>query len=362
MEDYMNNIEKFRAALGDKSCDFDAILITGDINRRYATGFPGTAGVALILPDGAWFFTDTRYFEAAASAITNAEVRQMDREYSYAQLVDDVCAARGIRSLGYEDAVMTVAEYAQWGEHLTASLNPASSLTKRLRAVKSSAEIELMIAAQRVAEQSFNEMLPMISREVTERELAAELTCRMLKNGAEDKSFDPIIVSGTRSSMPHGVPTDAKIGRGFLTIDFGAKLNGWCSDTTRTLCIGEPTDEERRVYDAVLRAQLVGISKFHAGVLGCEVHSAAQASLDEAGYGEYFGHGFGHSLGLEIHEDPNANAANKGELPEGAVVSAEPGVYLPGRFGVRIEDVVVVTRDGCRDITNLPKELQIIDA
>jgi Xaa-Pro aminopeptidase len=217
-----------------------------------------------------------------------------------------------------------------------------------------------MIKAQRIAEKSFEEILPLISGKITEKELSAELICRFLKNGADDKSFDPIVVSGVRSSMPHGVPTDAYIGKGFLTFDFGVKLGGWCSDTTRTVCVGKPDDEMVKIYETVLRAQMAGIAAAKAGVRGSEIDGSARRVIDEAGYGSYFGHGFGHSLGLEIHETPNAAPSNDGEIPEGAVISAEPGIYIPGRYGVRIEDVIYITKDGCENITNLSKTLLIV--
>ncbi|MDR0916274.1 MAG: Xaa-Pro peptidase family protein [Oscillospiraceae bacterium] len=355
----MNNIEKLQQALGN--ADFDAFLITGDINRRYATGFPGSAGAALISRGGAWFFTDTRYFEAATAAIPNAEVRQTSREKPYAALINDVCAEHNLRTLAVEDAVLTHREYREFEEKLDAKLADGSDAISALRAVKSADELAAMIRAQELAETAFTSILPLISTNITERELAAELTSAMLRLGAEDKSFDPIIVSGARSSLPHGVPTGAKLGRGMLTIDFGARLDGWCSDTTRTLCLGAPTDEERRVYETVLAAQLAGIAAAKAGVLGSDIHRAAAEVIEKAGYGAYFGHGFGHSLGLEIHEPPNASPTWDKPLPDGAVISAEPGIYLPQRFGVRIEDVIQLTATGSVNITKLPKELMVID-
>jgi Xaa-Pro aminopeptidase len=200
----------------------------------------------------------------------------------------------------------------------------------------------------------------MITPGITEKQLAAELLYLLLKNGADDKSFDPIIVSGEKSSMPHGVPGDKPIGGGFLTIDFGARLDGWCSDTTRTLCVGKPTDEMVNIYNTVLRAQEAGIAAARAGVRGCDVDAAARSVIAQAGYGSYFGHGFGHGLGLEVHELPTASQIYEEPLPAGAVISAEPGIYLPGRFGVRIEDVVFITEDGCENITNLAKQLIIL--
>jgi Xaa-Pro aminopeptidase len=351
----MNFIEKLQKAVAD--AEIDALLITSDVNRRYATGFPSSAGVALIAADGAWFFTDTRYFEAASAAITNAEVRLTNRENPYTRLLNDVCAERGFATLGFEEARVTFKEHADFAAKLAAALVPSQRLLTDARAVKTEGELDKLIAAQHIAEKSFNDILPKISTDITERELANELYFAFLRNGADDKSFDTIAVSGPRSSMPHGVPTDAKIAEGFLTLDFGVKKDGYCSDTTRTVCVGRATDEMRLVYDTVLAAQLAGIAAARAGVRGCDIHAAAHNVIANAGFGEYFGHGFGHSLGLEIHEEPNASPTNAGEIPAGAVISAEPGIYLPGRFGVRIEDVIYITEDGCRNITELPKEL-----
>ncbi|MDR0906845.1 MAG: Xaa-Pro peptidase family protein [Oscillospiraceae bacterium] len=354
----MNFIEKLQKNVAE--AEFDALLITSDINRRYATGFPSSAGVAIIAADGAWFFTDTRYFEAASAAIPNAEVRLTNRENPYAKLINDVCAERGYTTLGFEEERVTFKEHANFAEKLTATLVPAQKFLTDARAVKTAEELDKMIAAQRIAEKSFNDILSKISTKITERELANELFFAFLRNGADDKSFATIAVSGPRSSMPHGVPTDEKISEGFLTLDFGVIKDGYCSDTTRTVCIGRATDEMRLVYDTVIAAQLAGIAAAKAGVRGCDIHAAAHNVIANAGFGEYFGHGFGHSLGLEIHENPNASPTNTGEIPAGAVISAEPGIYLPGRFGVRIEDVIYITEDGCVNITELPKELMEI--
>ncbi|MDR2616007.1 MAG: Xaa-Pro peptidase family protein [Oscillospiraceae bacterium] len=353
-----NNIEKLRAAARDAG--LDALMVTSPVNRLYATGFASSAGVLLIAREKSWFFTDSRYIEAAELAITGAEVRQSDRENTYAKLINDVCAEYGLRRIGFEDGAVTYAEYLDRKEKLSAELVPAQKLLEAARRVKSREELDKMIAAQRIAEKSFNDILPLVSTDITERELASELLIAFLRNGADGKSFDPIVVSGERSSMPHGVPTDNPLAQGFLTIDFGVVKDGWCSDTTRTVCRGRATEEMRKVYDTVLRAQLRGIETARAGVLGREVHGAAARVIADAGYGQYFGHGFGHGLGLEVHETPSASASYAGELPEGAVISAEPGIYLPGKYGVRIEDVIYITASGSENITNLPKELMEI--
>ncbi|MDR2358076.1 MAG: aminopeptidase P family protein [Oscillospiraceae bacterium] len=354
----INNIGRITREL--RGADGDCFMITSPVNRLYATGFTSSAGVVLIARERAWFFTDSRYSESAAGSVEGVEVRQVSGRNGYTDAVNAVISELGLRRVGFEDGHVTYSEYAIWKTRLKASLFAMSETLDRLRAVKSAAELAAMKRAQRVSERSFEQVLPLISADISERELAAELICRFLKNGADDKSFDPIVVSGARSSMPHGVPTDNKIQEGFLTIDFGVKVDGWCSDTTRTLCVGEPTREMRRVYDTVLRAQLRGIETARAGVSGKEVDEAARAVIGEAGYGEYFSHGFGHGLGLEVHEQPSASESNTAPLPSGAVISAEPGIYIPGRFGVRIEDVIYITEGGSENITALPKNMMII--
>ena len=196
---------------------------------------------------------------------------------------------------------------------------------------------------------------------MTEQELCAELIYCLYKNGGEGLSFDPIVVSGPNSSMPHGVPGDRKLQKGdFITMDFGVLYRGYCSDMTRTVALGYATDEMKKVYRTVLDAQLAGIAASRAGVTGKEIDGAARDVITKAGYGKYFGHGYGHSLGMEIHEDPNCNVRNEQPLPLHAVCSAEPGIYLPGKFGVRIEDVVIMEENGCIDITKSPKNLIIL--
>ena len=218
-----------------------------------------------------------------------------------------------------------------------------------------------MIKAQEITDRAFTEVCARIHEGMTEKELAAELIYCLYKNGGEGLSFDPIVVSGPNTSMPHGVPGDRKLRKGdFITMDFGVLYQGYCSDMTRTVALGFATDEMKKVYDTVLKAQLAGIAVSKAGVSGKSVDKAARDVITEAGYGEYFGHSYGHSLGLEIHENPNCNLRNEAPMPLHAVVSAEPGIYLPDKFGVRIEDVVIFEEDGCRDITKSPKELLIV--
>ena len=351
-------MNKIARAVKEKGAD--GIIITSEVNRRYAAGFPSSDGLCLITAEKSWFFTDSRYIEAAQAKIKNMEVLPVDRENSYFSRVNKIICELGIKTLMYEDGRMTVSQYERYREKLQCELVPAGELIEKIRAVKTTDEIEIMIQAQRIAEKSFNEILPEISTDITEKQLAAKLIYRFLMNGAENVSFDPIVVSGARSSMPHGVPTDEKIQPGFLTMDFGVIYKGYCSDTTRTVCVGKPTGEMVRVYNTVLEAQLAGVETARAGALGRDIDGAGRRVIKNAGYGEYFGHSFGHCLGLEVHEMPSASPSYDREIPAGAVISAEPGIYLPGKFGVRIEDVLIIREGGCDDITLLPKELLCI--
>ena len=338
----------------------DAMLITSLSNRRYATGFPSSGGFVLVTREKSYFFTDSRYIEAAAKAISESEVIEISGREDRFKKLNDVLRGHGAKRVGFEENDLTWSLFTAYKAGLKCTLRPAQALLSGLRAVKSRAELDIMIKAQRIAEKSFNEILGIISTDITERDLASELLYRMLKNGAEDSSFDIIVVSGERSSMPHGGPEDRKLQNGFLTIDFGAKVDGYCSDTTRTLCIGEPTDEMKKAYNTVLEAQAAGISAARADVAGRDIDKAARDVIYSAGYEGCFGHAFGHSLGLDIHESPNASPSEEKPIPDGAVISAEPGIYIPGKFGVRIEDVIYITAEGCENITYLPKELTVI--
>lgn len=345
------------------SCGLDALLITGEANRFYASGFhsAGTDGAALVTRDRAWYFTDSRYIEAAGRQVEGAEVLMTGRGRSYAALVEEIIQSRKLEKVGFEDAYMTVADYEAYRKALSCRLEPAAALLAELRQVKDSEEQKSLIAAQRIAEKAFEEILNELRPGVTEKEVAARLQYLMLHYGAENMSFDPIAVSGPNGSMPHGVPSEKPLASGeFLTMDFGCIKNGYCSDMTRTVAVGFATEEMQMVYHTVLAAQEAGIAAAKAGATGAEVDGAARRVIANAGYGEYFGHSFGHGVGVEIHEQPNATPGNEKPLPAGAVISAEPGIYLPSRMGVRIEDVIILKEGGCTDITKAPKELIVL--
>ena len=353
----MNNVKKISAAVAESEAQ--AIFVTSDQNRYYATGFASSAGELIICGDGhAALFIDARYFEEASRSITQVEVIRSNDKPVY-ELMNDYFKSHNVTKLAVEEGSLSYAAYTSLQSKLEPELVPGQSLLRELRAVKSDEEMEILIAAQRIAEKAYRNTLKLITPDITERELAAELTCQMLKLGAQDKSFDPIVVSGTLSSVPHGKPRDVKLQRGFLTMDFGALYKGYCSDTTRTVAIGEPTAEMVKVYDTVLRAQTEAIKAARAGMLGRELDGVARRVITEAGYGEYFSHSLSHGVGIDIHEFPNCSPKSENVLEPGDVISMEPGIYLPGRFGVRIEDVIQIQKDGCFDLTDLPKTLEV---
>lgn len=356
----MNNIAKIQNALVKNN--LDALLITDEKNQRYAAGFPFTDGYVLVSREKAWLITDSRYIEAAELAAGDcAAVQMYDRQHSAMSLVKAALKEAGVSRLGGEERKLNHGDYQELEKELGLPLLPAQQLLADLRAVKDQEEIASMIKAQRISEAALEETLPIIKPGMTEREVAAELVYRMLRHGSEGNSFDPIVVTGAKTSMPHGVPGDEVIKSGdFITMDFGSLKDGYCSDMTRTVAVGRASDEMKNVYSVVLEAQLAGIAAAKAGVPGKVIDGAARDVIEKAGYGEYFGHGFGHSLGLDIHEAPNANMRGEAPMPEGAVISAEPGIYLPGRFGVRIEDVMILRENGAEVITKAPKELIIL--
>lgn len=353
----MNHLEHIAAHLDG----LDAMLLTSEANGYYATGFMGE-GIALVTRRGSWYFTDSRYTEAADMAIGNAAViREVSREKPFSVLINEALAEAGAEKAGFEDQRMTVAEHAVYSEKLHCTLTPASSLMTELRGSKDEEELSCMTAAQRIAEGALEQILKEIRPGMTEKEIAARLNYLMVSAGAEKTSFDTIVASGPNGSMPHAVPGMRKVREGdFITMDFGCVYKGYCSDMTRTVALGRPSDEMRNVYDIVLQAQLAGIAAAKAGVTGAAIDGAARKVIQDAGYGAYFGHSFGHSLGIDIHEAPNAAPGNDKPMPDGAVVSAEPGIYLPGKFGVRIEDVMILRPDGAQVITKAPKALLVL--
>ena len=353
----MKNLEKYLSLLDG---EVDGLLLTSRYSRHYGAEFDIAEGVAIVTKAGCRYFTDSRYIESAQAGLKGFEVMDIAGA-GYFKRLNDAIADFGVTTLGFEEAYLTVAEFQGFEKNLNAKLVPYNAKIAGFRAVKEEWELENMRQAQKIADKAFAEVLPRVKKGMSELELQAELIYCLYKNGAHGLSFDPIVVSGPNSSMPHGVAGERKIQEGdFVTMDFGVLYGGYCSDMTRTVAVGYATEEMKKIYDTVLQAQLAGIAATKAGVPGKDIDAAARKVIEDAGYGPYFGHGYGHSLGLEVHESPSPNGANAEPMPVGAVASAEPGIYLPGKYGVRIEDVTVFLENGCEDITHSPKNLIIV--
>lgn len=354
----MKNLEKYRSLLDG---EVDGLLLTSRYSRHYGAEFDIAEGVAIVTKKGCRYFTDSRYIESAQNNIKDFEVLDVHQGCGYFQRLNDAIADFGVTALGYEENYLTVAELMGYEKSLNAKLVPYNKEINGFRGMKEEWELALMRKAQTITDKAFSEVLGRIKPGMTELELQAELIYCMYKNGGTGLAFDPIVVSGPNTSLPHGVAGERVIQPGdFVTMDFGASYMGYCSDMTRTVAVGFATEEMKTVYSTVLKAQESAIAATKAGVPGKDIDAVARKVIADAGYGQYFGHGYGHSLGLEIHEAPNVNTGNANPLPVGAVCSAEPGIYLPGKFGVRIEDVTILTEDGCEDITASPKHLIIV--
>lgn len=354
----MNHIEKIAARLPEYG--LDAMMITSESGERYALGFHGE-GLLLVTRNSAQYSTDGRYIEAAREQIGGAEICLTTPEKGHMAFAREYIEAKQLHNVGFESGAMTVDGHKKYVQALPCVLTPAQDLLDNLRASKDEGELALMRRAQEITDEAFKAILSFIRPGMTEREIAARLVYELLNRGGEKVSFDPIVAAGPNGSRPHAVPGDQIVEAGmFITMDFGCKVGGYCSDMTRTVALGQPTQEMEEVYAAVLAAQKAGINAARAGVTGQEIDAAARNVLREAGFGDYFSHSFGHSLGVDIHEAPNASSREKRPMPVGAVISAEPGVYIPGKFGVRIEDVLILNETGREDITRSPKDLIVL--
>ncbi len=333
-------------------------LITSDINRRYFTGMKSSAGAVLIFPDYACLIIDFRYFEKASAVVTDCEVIKQDKLTCQ---INDIAAAHGAQSIMIESETVTVAELARLTAKLRLPVDSSGTLSGiigKMRQIKSEDELNLIIKAQRIAEAALEKTLDFIREGVTERETALFLNNAMLTMGAEDISFETIALFGENTSMPHGTPTDRPLKRGEpVLMDFGAVCDGYHSDMTRTVVLGEPSEELAKVYDIVLRAQEKALKTARAGISCKLLDGIARDFISENGYGGAFGHGLGHSVGLEIHEPPAANTRDDTVLQENMIMTVEPGIYLPKKFGVRIEDFVVIKQNSAYNLTNAPKNL-----
>jgi Xaa-Pro aminopeptidase len=343
----------------------DILLVTELLNVRYLTGYSGSNGLALVGPRTRMFITDFRYVEQAAEEVDPSFQRRRAPQDLLDAIPNELAAdGAGPTRLGFEDAHVSVRQHRRLRELLPeqVELVAAGDLVERLRAVKDPEEVARIREATKLADTAFERMIATGLAGRTERAVAIALEDEMRALGAQRPSFETIVAAGPHGALPHAQPRDVVIGRGELVvIDWGAQLDGYCSDCTRTVATGDPGEEAKQAYDLVLAAQLAGVAAVKAGEGTRDVDGVARKVIGAGGHSEHFGHGLGHGVGLDIHESPRLSQRSEDELRAGNVVTVEPGVYLPGRFGIRIEDLVVVTEGGCEILTAVPKELIVTE-
>ncbi|MEH7305621.1 M24 family metallopeptidase [Neobacillus drentensis] len=353
----MEKIEKLRSNFSTHG--IDGILITSPYNRRYISNFTGTAGVVLISADKAQFLTDFRYIEQATKQCQGFEIIKITG--SIPEEVAVQAKKLGIQKLGFEEDFLTYSSFKLYDKEIEAELVPISGVIEKLRLIKTDSELKILKVAADIADAAFKHILDFISPGKTELEVSNELEFFMRKAGATSSSFDTIVASGHRSALPHGVASDKVIGAGdIVTMDYGCYYNGYVSDITRTVAVGEPDAKLKEIYEIVLEAQLRGMAGIKPGLTGKEADAITRDYISEKGYGEYFGHSTGHGIGLEIHEAPGLSMKSDVVLEPGMVVTCEPGIYIPGLGGVRIEDDLVITKDHNEALTHSTKELIIL--
>lgn len=336
-------------------------LITDETSIFYFTGFPHSEGYLLITPDNSFLLVDFRYIEAAENTVSTSEVVMFSNPF---EKINELLSANNTEEVLLENDKVTLSSFKAMQAEIKASLIDSGLLSdtiRKLRLIKSEDEVEKLKKAQLIAEKAYLRVLDMVKPGITERQIALELEYLMKKNGAEKIAFDLITVTGKKTSLPHGVPSDVEIKEGdFITFDIGAVYEGYHSDMTRTIAVGKVSDEQKKIYDIVLKAHLEGLKSVKAGVNAFDVDKVCRDIIIEEGYGEYFGHGTGHGVGLEIHEEPRVSPKGNTILAPGMIITVEPGIYLPDKFGVRIEDTVLVTEEGYETFAHISKDLIII--
>ena len=353
----MAYVEKLRERMEEASVD--ALMVGDPLNWRFLSGFTGDAGTLLITASERMVFTDSRYTEQAK---TEAPDWTVVKTLVERDVLKEVVADLGVKAIAFEKDYLTYAAWERLRDRFAGlDLLGVSGWIEELRAVKSKEEIERIQEAQKVTDKAFEWLLPSIKEGVREIDLALKLEFKMRRLGSEGVAFPFIVVSGERSSLPHGAPSEKELTKGdFVTLDFGARCGGYCSDMTRTLVVGPASDRHRKMYDAVLKAQVTALETVKPGILAKTVDLAGRKVLEDAGYGEYFGHGIGHGVGLNVHERPSVGKRSDALLEPGMVITIEPGIYIPGFGGVRIEDLVLVTEKGRKNLTESPKQLIVV--
>ncbi len=336
---------------------YDGVLLTSPHNMRYFSGFSGGEGAVIITATNAVVFTDSRYIEQAQAESSGFEVKETN---DYLKSACELFKEFSLKTVVIEDDFLSAAEYKRLTELCREGCEFifGTADISKLRMVKTTDELDKIRKAEDIGCRAFGYILDFIRPGVAERDIALEIEYFMQKQGAERTSFNTIAVSGTRTSLPHGVPTAKLVEQGdFVTLDFGCVLDGYCSDMTRTVVVGKASDEQRKIYNTVKAAQQIGLDTIRAGILGCDADKAAREHIENCGYGKYFRHSLGHGVGILVHELPNLSPKSQITLDENMVVSCEPGIYIPSFGGVRIEDLVVVKRDSCENLTPVTKEL-----
>ncbi len=353
----MEKLTKLREAFGAHG--IDGMLITSPYNRRYISNFTGTAGVVLISGDKAQFITDFRYIEQASKQCEGFEIIKFSD--TLPKEIAEQVKKLGIKKLGFEEDYLTYSLFKVYEEEVEAELVPVAGLIEKLRLIKTDAEIKILKEAADIADAAFKHILEFLTPGKTELEVSNELEFFMRKAGATSSSFDTIVASGIRSALPHGVATDKIIEKGdMVTLDYGAYYKGYVSDITRTVAVGEPDNMLKDIYQIVLEAQLRCMDRLKPGLTGKEADAITRDYITEKGYGDHFGHSTGHGIGLEVHEGPNLSKRSDLVLEPGMVVTCEPGIYVPGLGGVRIEDDTLLTNDHNEVLTHSTKELIIL--
>ena len=353
----MSRLERMRQQMLKET--IDAYVVIRPENGRYLSGFSGGEATLFITSEKAFLLTDFRYIEQAKAQAPEFEVIMTGHDH-FAFLAE---IGQNAQRVGFEGDFITYVDFGRLKDNfLQAELLSLPNLVSHLRSVKDKSEIELIRQAVRIADDAFTNVLQSIEIGQTEEEIGLNLELSMRRAGASGGSFEFIVASGVRSAMPHGTASSKRIQFGeFLTMDFGAIYQGYCSDITRTVFLGDPKEKHREVYETVLAAQRAGIKAVAPGRTGKEVDAVARNLIVEAGYGDYFGHGLGHSVGLAIHEGPNLSVREERVLEPGMVITVEPGIYIPDWGGVRIEDIILVTENGCEVLTQAPKEFMILE-
>jgi Xaa-Pro aminopeptidase len=353
-----SRIEAVQARLESTSCD--AFLSFAPPTNQYLTGFRGTTSCVIITRTEALFLCDFRYTEQAGEMVKDCAIHEVTG--SMQVRAGERLMALGVTQTAFEPSYMTVAELDQVRSAYSGGMQAVADIVSSIRMVKSEDEIAVIEAAGRLAEGVLADLIGEIRPGMTERELAAKFEYEFKARGASGASFDTIVLFGPRTSLPHGQPGDTALKDGdIVLLDFGCRLNGYCSDLTRTYAFGTISPWFEEIYQLTLTAQRGALDALRAGKTGREVDSVAREIIAGAGHGKHFGHGLGHGVGIEIHEPPRLNPESNVTLAPGMVVTVEPGIYVPGRGGVRIEDLVVVTEDGCRNLSRAPKELRILN-